>query len=70
MITEKECTIVEAVRALKEANAARFDFDVAKIIESARLRQESSGHRIIRQVESGSLEVPGIAHHTTGSSDS
>jgi len=56
MITEKEYTIVEEVRALKEANAARYDFDVAKIMESARLRQESSGRRIIRQ---GAQEAAG-----------
>jgi len=58
MITEKEYTIVEGVRALKEANVARFDFDVAKINESARLRQESSGRRIIRQGEQVGTDQP------------
>lgn len=58
MITEKEYTLVEEVRALKEANAARCDFNVAKIIESARLRQESSGRRIIRQGEQGAAGQP------------
>jgi len=53
MITNKKQTIVEQVRALKEANAARCGFDVAEIIKSARLRQESSGRRIIRQGEQG-----------------
>jgi len=48
MITEKEHSIVDEVHAMKEANAARFDFDIARIIESARLRQEDSGRRIIR----------------------
>jgi len=61
MITEKEYTIVEEVRALKEANAARFGFDVAKIIESARLRQESSGHPIIRQGEQVAAGHPSIS---------
>ncbi len=58
MITEKDHSIVDEVRALKEANAARYNFDVAKIIESARLRQESSGRRIIRQGEQGAAGQP------------
>lgn len=51
MIANEETTIIEQVRAMKEANAGKHDFDVARIIASARLRQEESGHRIIRQAE-------------------
>lgn len=50
MTTNKEISIVEDVRALKESNAAKYDFDVSKIIDAARKRQESSGRTIIRQV--------------------
>jgi len=51
MIAEAETTIIEQVRSRKEANAAKHDFDVARIIASARQRQEVSGRRIIRQGE-------------------
>lgn len=62
MIAEKEHSIVEEVRTLKEANAARSGYHIEKIIESARYRQETSGRRIIRQVEVASAHpasVPG-----------
>ena len=49
MITENYMTIVEEVRSHKEAVAAKHEFDVARIVAAARLRQESSGRRIIRQ---------------------
>ena len=42
-------TIIEQVRSQKEAVAARHDFNVARIIEAARQRQEISGRRVIRQ---------------------
>jgi len=51
MRAEAKTTIIEQVRSQKEANAAKHDFDVARIIESARQRQETSGRRIIRQGE-------------------
>ena len=49
MIANTDTTIIEEVRSMKEANAAKYDFDVARIIQAARKRQETSGRRIIRQ---------------------
>ena len=43
MKVKAEKTMIEEVRSLKEANAAKCDFDVARIIQSVRERQESSG---------------------------
>jgi hypothetical protein len=51
MIADAQTSIIEEVRSAKEANAAKHDFDVARIIASARQRQEASGRRIIRQGE-------------------
>jgi hypothetical protein len=51
MTTGTDMGIVEQVRSQKEAVAARHDFDVARIISAARVRQESSRRRIIRQGE-------------------
>lgn len=51
MITKTYKTIVEEVRSLKEAVAAKYEFDVVRIVAAARQRQESSDRRIIRQAE-------------------
>jgi hypothetical protein len=51
-------TIVEEVRSCKEAFAARHGFDVARIVDAARQRQEASGPRIIRQGEQVGTEQP------------
>lgn len=51
MKTDTHMTIVEGVRSHKEALAAKFDFDVARMVADARKRQESSDRRIIRQGE-------------------
>lgn len=56
MIANREMTIIEEVRSLKEANAAKHDFDVSRIIAAARQRQEASGHRIIRLGEQGGAD--------------
>jgi hypothetical protein len=40
--------IVEEVRRIREANAARFNYDLDRIVEDARRRQEESGRKIIR----------------------
>ena len=48
MITEAKQSILEHIRSLKEENAAEYEFSLEAIIESARQRQETSGHRIIR----------------------
>lgn len=39
--------IVEEVRKYREANAAKFGFDVRKIVEDAVRRQANSGHRVV-----------------------
>ena len=46
-------TIVEEIRSFKEAIAAKHGFEVARIVESARQRQEASNRRIIRKGELG-----------------
>jgi len=40
--------IVEEVRRIKEAQAAKFGFDVRAIGEDARSRQWDSGHKVVR----------------------
>lgn len=42
-----EDEIVLEVRKVKEALAARFNYDVRAIAEDARKRQSSSGHKIV-----------------------
>ncbi len=58
MIINKDISIIEEVRFLKEANAAEYDYDVTRIICDARQRQEVSKHRIIRQGEKNEVEKP------------
>jgi hypothetical protein len=48
MITEKQRTILDETRALKEENAAEHGYCIESIIASARKRQEESGRPIIR----------------------
>jgi hypothetical protein len=38
--------VVDEVRAIREQLAAKFDFDIARIIADARARQAASGARI------------------------
>jgi hypothetical protein len=52
--------IVEEVRAIREQLAARFNFDIRKIVEDAQRRQASSGSRIV------SFEQPKKALRPTG----
>jgi hypothetical protein len=50
--------IVDEVRMHREARAAKFGFDVRAIVEDARKRQETSGHRVVdlsRQAKSKRL---------------
>lgn len=58
MITDSHMSILEQVRSQKEAVAARHGFDVARIIASARERQESSKRRVIRQGEQAGAGQP------------
>ena len=58
MITDTHMTIVEEVRSFKEAVAAKHGFDVARIVEAARQRQDASDRRIIRQGEQDGAGQP------------
>lgn len=60
-------SIVEEVRSFKEAVAAKHGFDVARIVEAARVRQDASGRRIIRQGEQGGGGQGGGGQPATGS---
>ena len=52
--------IVEEVRTIREQLAAKFDFDIRKIIEDAQRRQATSKARIV------SFERPNQALQPTG----
>ncbi len=43
-----EDPIVEEIHQVRREQAARFDFDVKRILRDARERQDHSGHEIIR----------------------
>jgi len=58
MKTDTHMTIIEEVRSFKEAVAAKHGFDVARIVDAARKRQEASGRRIIRQGEQAGTGQP------------
>lgn len=47
MIAKQEITIIERVRSCKEQNAAEFDFDVDRIIASAREREKVSVESVL-----------------------
>ena len=70
MIASPETTIIEEVRYLKEANAAKHDFDVSRIIAAARQRQEASGRRIIRLGEQDGADQPATRSESKSDSDS
>jgi hypothetical protein len=54
--------IVDDVRAIREALAARFDFDIRKIVEDAQRRQASSQARVVSfQRPSQPLQPSGAA---------
>lgn len=52
--------IVEEVRTIREKLAARFNFDIRKIVEDARERQASTPSRVV------SFERPNQALQPTG----
>jgi hypothetical protein len=39
--------IVEEVRKAREANAAKFNYDIKAIVADARQRQKDSGHPVV-----------------------
>jgi len=54
--------IVEEVRAIREQLAARFDFDIRKIVEDARRRQASTHARVVSfQKPNQTLQPTGAA---------
>ena len=46
-----EDPIVEEIHRIRHEQAARFDFDLKRILQDARERQESCGHEIIRAMK-------------------
>lgn len=48
-IDEKETTdeVIQEMRRIKEALAAAMDFDIDRIVEDARQKQEKSGRKIL-----------------------
>lgn len=52
--------IVDEVRAIREELAAKFDFDIRKIVKDAQKRQASSPARIVSfQKPTGALQPTG-----------
>jgi len=51
-------TIIEKVRSWKEQNAAECDFDVDRIIASAREREEESSERVLDPPATNNGEPP------------
>ncbi len=43
--------IVEEVRKHREANAAKFGYNIRAIVEDARRREKTSGHRVVNLQE-------------------
>lgn len=43
----KQDPIIEELHAIREALAEASDNDLAKIVEAARARQQTSGHKIV-----------------------
>jgi len=56
--------IVDEVRAIREELAARFDFDIRKIVEDAQKRQATSSSRLV------SFQRPIQTLHPTGAATS
>ncbi len=48
MPTRQTDPIIAEVRAIRQAYAARFDYDVEAIFKDIRARQEASGHEYVR----------------------
>lgn len=48
METRQTDPIIAELRAIREAYAARFDYDVEAMFRDIRARQEASGHEYVR----------------------
>ncbi|MBI4567466.1 MAG: hypothetical protein HY719_03625 [Planctomycetes bacterium] len=46
-MTTKDDEIIAEIRAYREAHAASFGFDLARIVEDIRRRQRESGRRVV-----------------------
>lgn len=57
--------VLKQVRATREAQAARFQFDLHKIVEDLRKRESTSGHAVLmpRATESNGATVPNQSLH-------
>jgi len=44
--------VLEEVRAVREAHAARFAFDLQAIVDDLRSREASSGHQVLQPCNS------------------
>jgi len=42
--------IVEEVRQIRDRQAARFNYDIDAILEDARKRQGTSGHKVVSHI--------------------
>ncbi len=63
--------IVDEVRAIREELAARFDFDIRKIVEDAQRRQATSQSRVVSfQKPTKALQPTGAAIPVPGDSKS
>ena len=50
--------VLEEVRAVREAHAARFGFDLQAIVEDLRRREPTSGHEVVLPAHSQGDAVP------------
>ena len=61
--------IVEQVRRIKEAQAAKFNYDVRAIADDARRRQWDSGHQVLgwdaKRKRAVAVQCPKTAHGKT-----
>ena len=49
--------IVEEIRRIREKQAAKYGFDLKKILDAARRRQRRSGHKVVSYVKKKKLSV-------------
>lgn len=49
--------VLEEVRAVREAHAARFDFDLQAIVDDLRKRESTNGHPVVMPTHSQSNGV-------------
>ena len=59
--------VLEEVRAVREAHAARFGFDLQAIVEDLRKREEKSGHPVVQPGNSqpNAVAAPNQSLHQT-----